>query len=217
MARPREEGKEDALNEEDVAQDLAALEASVQRAPADTQAWLLLAAAYERAGMNELQVATLEHVARLAPANADVRGCLASALMGIGRTQEAIPHFDEANRLDPTDPWRRFHVGLALAELGEHGAAIERYREALDLKPDLGLAWMGLAKSLAAESRPAEAIPVFEKLLAFWPNNAGLLVDLANAYASAGDEPRAAQAIELAFRIDPVLAAQVLRREKRAA
>jgi Flp pilus assembly protein TadD len=76
---------------------------------------------------------------------------------------------------------------------------------------------MGIAESLVAEGRPAEAIPVFEKLLVFWPNNAGLLVDLANASAGTGDEPRAAQAIELAFRVDPVLAAKTLRKEERAA
>ena len=170
------------------------LEAAVQRAPADVEAWLRLSDGYGAAEMPELRAEILQHAVRIAPASADARGCLGDALIDAGRPRDAIPHLQEAARLDPDHAaWRTFDIGIAFAQDGDHATAVEHFRKALELHPRFEAALFRLGRSLLAECRYSEAVPAFEKALAYRPNHARLLFGLGNAYAGMGDAPRPAR------------------------
>jgi tetratricopeptide (TPR) repeat protein len=183
---------------------LAALEAAVQRSPADVDAWRNLASGYAALHMFDLAVQMLSHAVRLAPRDPGLRAQLGNALIGACNPREALAQMQEARRLDPRNATARtLDLGAAHAAAGEHEAAARLFREVLKVDPGMRAAWIRLAWALHAARDFAEAIPAFERAAAFQPDSVELWSALGDACARTGDDAKAARSYQLSLRLDP--------------
>jgi tetratricopeptide (TPR) repeat protein len=93
----------------------------------------------------------------------DPRDVVALASIGyqyaqVGRKSEALAMFDRVIAIAPADAEARFNRGFLLQERNDHDGAIAAFRSALAINPDHDRALYGLALSLIATRRPADAI-----------------------------------------------------------
>jgi choline-sulfatase len=77
------------------------------------------------------------------------------------------------------------------------------YRDIRRLDPENPLVGMRLADALLRAGRPAEAIPVFRRVVAGAPRSADPFVGLATAYARLGRLDESKRALEQALEVDP--------------
>ena len=90
----------------------------------------------------------------------DVRGtCLAA----LGRREESAAEMRRALELDPRSPLVNFDAGWALFMGRDFEQALRRFRVAAAIEPTFGWPRAGVAMSLAAAGRNAEAIPAAEE------------------------------------------------------
>ena len=90
----------------------------------------------------------------------DVRGtCLAA----LGRSEESAAEMRRAIELDPRSALRNFDAGWALFMGRDFEDAARRFRDATAIEPGYGWPQAGLAMSLAATGRNAEAIAAAER------------------------------------------------------
>ncbi len=101
-----------------------------------------------------------------------------------GRAEEAVPHFERAAALEDAmlyeEPPLWYHpvrhtLGRALLEAGRPEEAERRYREDLLRFPDNGWSLIGLARSLEAQGREAEAREARSAYRAAWTDADGEL------------------------------------------
>lgn len=147
------------------------------------------------------------------PDSLAARTGLAALLVTAGPSgaTEALVHAERAVELDPTAPSSHYNLGRAHEELANWRAAAEAYRVSLDLllaagdapNPFRAMALHGLGKSLAAQDRLSEAIPVFESALRDTADPPSVLTDLGAALAMAGRQAEAITVLERALVMDP--------------
>ncbi len=116
---------------------------------------------------------------------------------------------------------RALESGKATAELwkllgysyllsGHTLAAESAYRQALALAPEDGEVAVGLAKTLLAGERYADALPLLGELCAYQPVEDELWLLRANAYLGVGDQDRALEVLECAHRLEVIKADALL-------
>jgi tetratricopeptide (TPR) repeat protein len=127
-------------------------------------------------------LAVLEEARVIDPGNALLRVDLANALREAGRPQQALAEAEEAVRLEPRSPEAQVARGLCLGQLGR-GEAEAAFRAALAAAPNHPDALFFLAALAVQAGRPAEAVPLLEKVLAVAPGypQARLLLERARA------------------------------------
>ena len=76
------------------------------------------------------------------------RAALAEAYVNSGETAKALPHLREAAAAENADPALRLHYANLLLHNGKFPDAARNYLALLERKPDLVVAWNGLAFSL---------------------------------------------------------------------
>jgi len=86
-----------------------------------------------------------------------------------GQPAEALEHFDEAFRLWPDNPWGRYHAALAAEAVGDFDRAIEEYRYSIRIAVGATDARTRIARLLAAEGKPAEALQLLRLKLEVTP------------------------------------------------
>jgi tetratricopeptide (TPR) repeat protein len=79
-----------------------------------------------------------------------------------GRPAEAIGHFEEALRLWPDNAFARYYAALAWEALGNFDRAVDEYRYAIRISPGATDSRARVARLLAAEGRPAEALALLQ-------------------------------------------------------
>jgi predicted TPR repeat methyltransferase len=96
--------------------------------------------------------------------------------------------------------------GLALQERGALAEAEQRYRELLRHEPDHHAAMNLLAMILLERDDPAAATPLITRAIGLAPDIAWYHLNLGHAYAAAGLDDRAAEAMTASARLDPASA-----------
>lgn len=114
-------------------------------------------------------------------------------LARMGRYAEAKSAFSETLKLAPGYPEAELGLADTLSKSGDHQSAIEHYRAALGAKATAVAARVGLARSLTALRRLAEAESVLEESIAAYPAEATLHVELSRVYARLGKADLAAE------------------------
>lgn len=149
-------------------------------------AWADAEAAYRRA---------LE----LAPEDATAHQWYALLLAYLGRAREAAVHTGHASRLDPLSVQVNNMHGMMLYYAGDLDGALRQYERTVDAEPDS--AWVrqnpwvltNFSRVAAAAGRHALAVRLAERALEVVPSHPRPRIDLAYAYAVAG-EPDSARA-----------------------
>ena len=103
----------------------------------------------------------------------ETRVNLANALAALGRGDEAEDNFRRALRAAPSAA-ALAGIGHLLRGRGCNGEAIDAYRRALAIEANRLDARLGLALALAADHRPAEALPEVEAALRLAPADAAV-------------------------------------------
>ncbi len=105
----------------------------------------------------------------------------------------------------PQDAATQFHFAL----LQDTPNQIEQLRRAIELDPDIVAAYQSLGATLSASGQYTAAIETFRAGLTINPLSAVLYYDLGIALREHGDATEAANALALAVRLDPKIAARL--------
>jgi tetratricopeptide (TPR) repeat protein len=132
-----------------------------------------------RLGRTEESIASCQRALALRPEFAAAIGNLANAKRAQGALTAAIEGYRRVIALEPRLAEGHRNLGSALFEAGETDAAIACLRRAIELRPDFVGALGQLARALGVVGRAAEAIPLYERLLAKGPS-----AELLNEYAT---------------------------------
>ena len=134
------------------------------------------------------------------PRSAPLRQNLGQALYDQQRHAEALEQHLEARRIAPRHSGPVINVGLALEALGRHDEALRVLEDGVRVAPNSGML-LALAQHHQRRGRSAEALAVYDRLLAQDPNNLpalrarGRQAEASKSFASArGYYERALQA-----------------------
>lgn len=129
-----------------------------------------------------------------------------------GDSEAAVRHYRETLRLKPDHVEAMNNLGLLFAARGHHEQAIDWYRRALAIRADAHDVHVNLGMAILAIGRPDEALDVFDEVIrvqeaseatrgsrgtALAENGRGM------ALAQLGRRSAAADAFQLAIRVDP--------------
>ncbi len=123
---------------------------------------------------------------------------LARDYLNKGLLDLAAAEVDRASGHDPEGAETQLLAGQIFARRGLHGEALERYRAARAVMSDRADARLGEVRQLLALGRGAEAIQEAISLGDEWPEDADILVTLAEARLAAGDPAKSLEALRLA-------------------
>lgn len=133
--------------------------------------------------------------------NAFTRWARAETLLKMQRYSEALEGFDAALRLAPDDASAHVGRGQALWRLGKLEQARAAYDQAVALKQDVhSLSSRG--HLLAHQEDLAGAISDFSRALDLAPENIGVRINRANAYAQRGEFAKALEDYATALKIN---------------
>lgn len=137
---------------------------------------------------------TARAAAQRFPKSAELHLALARLFTRAGRFQEARPAFEAALALTPGQPQPQAELGLAdaLQKSGQHTSAIGHYQMALAHAATELPARLGLARSLVALQRLADARRTLEQGLEAHSDEVSLRLDLSRVYARLGEKDLAA-------------------------
>jgi tetratricopeptide (TPR) repeat protein len=107
----------------------------------------------------------------------------------------------------PQDASAQFDLALTLGK--EPASQIEAFHRAIDLDPDMVPAYQSLGSALASAGQAQNAIEVFRQGLTIDPLSAILNYDLGLVLKQQADERGAKQALALAAKLDPDIAARI--------
>lgn len=151
---------------------LSAQRQMVRIAPQDTLAWVQLADVYLRAGRPERALASAERAIELAPSDGDAWLFKGAALYALKRHSEAIATLKLGLALQPRRPaWGWGWLGDIYYGLMLYPEAIAAFREAVKLEPDDVSFRARLGMALKDGFQFEEAMALFEKLKADYPND----------------------------------------------
>ena len=158
-------------------------------------------------GRTDEAVNQFKQALRIDPDFFEAHNSLAVALSRKGDFEGAVRHFREAVRLQPREIQPRFNLAVALGGSGRTDAAIDELRMLLNIEsppPDVFdyLARLLTIKAQADADASTEAVMAAAKACRLTGyRRPEFLGTLAEAYAAAGDFPRAAAVAEKALRI----------------
>ncbi len=105
----------------------------------------------------------------LRPDFRDAHSTLNKVLWQHGRSDEYLASYKEATRTVPRNAELRLDYGAALAQIGQVVEAEAVYRDALSAVGENARLYHGLARVLASQLRPREAIDAFQRSVALDP------------------------------------------------
>lgn len=104
-----------------------------------------------------------------------------------GQPEQALQDFGRAERVEPYSAKINHQMGLALAKLNRWSKAAERFEKAVTIDPKAIDATVGLSQALRRLGKTEEAIRYGRRAVQLSPaGNAEVLMNLAEAYATAG-------------------------------
>jgi len=116
---------------------------------------------------------------------------------------QAAPLLREYLADSPDDAAAWFNLGFAESVLGNKAAAEEAYAKTLALDPKIFPAQLNLGMLLAAQNRPADALPHLKAAVELKPGHARAATLYADALLATGDRALARQAYDAALALDP--------------
>ncbi len=135
--------------------------AAVELGPTDRDALVEWAALLARSGQPDQAVELTQRALRKAPNDVRLTMLHARLLDDAGEAEEAIAVLDRSRATLTQAPELHALAAALLQRAGRHPEAIERYDAIVRRYPDDARNWLGLAISLDAESRSAEALDVY--------------------------------------------------------
>jgi superkiller protein 3 len=173
---------------------LEAYRAALRRWPQDTSLLHGLAVTARAAGLTDEATKAEEAVLAIDPTDAAAHNGLGLLHAQANRPAEAQAAFERAVALDPHAVSYWVNLGNARLTAGASAGAEIAYREALRLDPASADAANGLALLFIGTGRPAEAIPLLERLTGTSPGFYEAWLNLGMARHATGDLARAADA-----------------------
>jgi hypothetical protein len=174
-----------------------------------------LAAGRTRSPLQDVYTNTISRIEKLASPTADDLAELGGCYLRIGKPAEALGVLRKAARQYPEQFRIQAHLVMTHVALGEWDRAVELQTDLLELTPkqhrvmeELTLKFLSsrtkrtkTAEDLDAlfdtkKGWPKEAVAQLQQLCFFWPSDAFLLWQLAEATASSGDVQTAARLME---------------------
>jgi tetratricopeptide (TPR) repeat protein len=148
-------------------------------------------------------IAAFDAVLAQEPANryALFRSGIAYARAGAPRA--AAERLARAVELDPSNADARFALADALTRSDEQEQAITQWREVIRLQPRRGVAWSNLGTLLVGLGRTEEAHQVLARAVEIEPDNPRLLVGVAQAERTLGQNAAATSHLLEAARVAP--------------
>lgn len=135
---------------------------------------------------------------------------MGTTLAEAGDAQRASEVLGFAVQSYPQDASAEFDFALTLNK--QPANQIQAFRRAIELDPDLIAPYESLGAALASAGRMQEGMEIFRQGLAVDPLAATLNYDLGLALRQQGDEAGAKQALTLAGKLDPDIAARLSKR-----
>lgn len=182
--------------------------------PNDPRGYAIKTRALDLSGQPEQAVPVGQLGLNIDPNFAPLHAALSSAYLRIDRYDVALNEAERAIDLDPNDPSSRRIYSYALTWVGRSDEAIEQLRQALSLNPNMAGPYFELAAQYRAQAqraedtalaqeRYAEAIALYEEVLAMQPENARAYLRLCDAYFEARENQRAEDYCVEAVTINP--------------
>lgn len=165
-------------------------------AVAPDSVWLHLAAgeANQSQGLYDAAIREYRQVLGVAPRRPGIRFRLGRALLersvkesSSGDALEARRAFEDELALDPTNATAAYELGEMRRKVGELEPARALFEQALAAYPDFDYARVGLARTLIALGRPAEALEHLQSALRSNSANEVAYYQLAQAYRALGN------------------------------
>ncbi len=142
-------------------------------------------AAMERGQLEEAE-RLLSKAVKACPDNQDSHRYYGETLWRNGRQQEAMEHLEEANRLCVDDAALMATIAERRLALSQVEAARRTAQNALDLDPQLPEAWAARGRVRRAEGRLRMALVDYHRALGLAPDDAEILMEVAELYAELG-------------------------------
>jgi tetratricopeptide (TPR) repeat protein len=182
--------------------------------PNDPRGYALKTRALDLSGSPEQAIPVGQQGLNVDPNFAPLHAALSSAYLSIDRYDVALQSAERAIDLDPNDPISRRIYSYALTWVGRSDEAIDQLEQALSLNPNMAGTYFELASqyraqaqqaedSVLAVERRAEAIRLYELVLAMQPENARAYLRLCDVYFEARENTRAEDYCQEAVNINP--------------
>jgi tetratricopeptide (TPR) repeat protein len=172
--------------------------AAIDHNPANVDAYFRVALDFAEQGDGLRAIPWFWRARRMAPGRVDVAAALAEQLIAARYLESAAGLLITAG--DARDPL----LELARADLAREQKrlpeASEHYRRALQLNAELGPACAGLARVLALQNQPGEAVDLLERFVGSHPNDAAANAELGRIELDRGNWRRALPMLELAWK-----------------
>ena len=163
------ETAQQALNRNDFAEAVKALEAVVKAQPDVAAAWFNLGYAYTGLHQDAEAIKAYQKTLELAPDLFEGRLNLGILFLEQKQSQTALEHLRKATTLKPEHARAHLYYGRALAQSGQAEGAAKQFQEAIRLDPRMAIAQFDLGQLELQQKRPAEARAAFQKALALDP------------------------------------------------
>ncbi|PWC80991.1 hypothetical protein TSH100_28480 [Azospirillum sp. TSH100] len=167
---------------------------------------------HHRAGRLEQAETLYGRILRAAPGHADASHLLGLLLAETGRAADGLVRVDAALAANPAVAAYHLSRARILQALGQEQESVRSLIAAVSLHPgDAEAALMlapllrGLAEQLFDAGRPAEAAPLYRRVLALAPADLTAAFDFALCAAQTGRLPDAARAARMAGRLNPAI------------
>jgi tetratricopeptide (TPR) repeat protein len=136
-----------------------------------------------REGQIEAAIFHLREALRLKPDLNSAENNLKEALAVQKEIEDEIARIQGLLRYKQDDPELHYEMGNLFLAKGEWNKAINQYEKALLLHPKFAQALDNLALAHTKNKAYAKALPVFHKMLSYWPDNALIYYNIACAYS----------------------------------
>lgn len=149
-------------------------------------------------------------------ANENANAHLGEVLLTLGQTDLAEGHIRNALSYNPEKPKYHFLLGFVYYTRYEWENAIQEYKLALDREPWNREYLRALGETIFNSGEKKPGLEYLHEVAPLYPDNSGMLTELATAYMSLGDMASAREYAEEAVRTNPgdIMAHAVLRRIK---
>jgi len=171
--------------EDSIAHSQAALHILPNYAEADNN----LAIALSQKGQLDEAMALCQRALEIRPDYAEAHNSLANFLQKKGQVDEAVIHYQKALEIAPNYAEAHYNLGMALFQKGQFDQAIFHFQKFAEINPNSVAARNSLGVALYKMGRVAEAIAQFQEALRLQPGNADVQKNLADAQATAEQNP----------------------------
>lgn len=180
-------------------------EQTLQIAPNNSRALILVADAYAAKNDEDKYIATLEKLLQADPGNTQLQVTIVKALVASGKTEVALPVIDSAVKKNPGDPelvHLQWNVHLSLkdwkgaAQVGETMARVDTAAADTTF-------WQQLVGAYVSDSNSQKAAEAAARGANKFPKNATLWINYAQLARQNGQNSQALEAINRVLEIDP--------------